>query len=241
MRYFCARNDSDNYAIDYYESEACVKKKGTIHCCGHHTEEFSAEEEEVHGRHGIKLSPEDDTGRVWWLRCESEDERADWTKLLLNACQKSLPPVHPDPLVATAFQATYRALRWRYGYSGWYRATYTETEHLARLCSDIADKEVLRAAFSLLPESAQRAATIRLVQKNVDAAVTAAAGKAWTASLAACGAQREALEAQVRAARELPALEASLAEQVTATTKDVMGPFLRIMKQRVCLTVLRSC
>ena len=246
-RYFCARNESDNYAIDYFETESRVKKKGTIYCCGHTTEEFSPEEEDIHGRYGLKISPtEGDNSsshqRVWWLRCENEDERADWLKLFLNACQKATPPAHSDPLISSAFRATFRALRWHHGFSGWYRDTYTEPEHLARLCTDILAREVLHTAFTSLSESSQKANTIKLVQKNVDAAVTAAATKAWTTSVAACLAQKEAIEEQVRSVQTpLVTQEASLADLVVVMTQETVGPFLRKTKSRVCLSILRSC
>jgi hypothetical protein len=243
-RYFCARNQSDNYAIDYYENDTLSKKKGTIQCCGCRTEEFSAEEEEGHGRHGkhgIKITPADDDGRVWWLRCENEDEKADWVKIFMSACQKALPPVHPDPVVATAFQASYKALRWRHGLHGWYRTTYTESEHLARLCSDIISRQVMHAACSAIPESNQKAATVNVVLKNVDAAVTAAADKAWSACLASCASTRPTLEAAVRSQQRLPALETELTELVINLTKDSVRPFLLEARQRMCVSILRSC
>lgn len=248
-RYFCARNESDNFAIDYFETEKCAKKKGTIYCCGHTTEEFSPEEEEVHGRHGLKIIPSEDDNsssphqRVWWLRCENEDEKADWMKLFLNACQKALPPAHPDPLIGATFRASFRALRWRYGFYGWYRDTYTEAEHLARLCSDVLSRELLHGTFGALPDSSQKAATIKLVQKNVDMAVTTAATKAWNTTVAQCATQKDALETQVRAVQDwLAAQEQALEDLVVSLTQEsTVGPFLRKTKQRVCLSILRSC
>lgn len=196
---------------------------------------------ELHGKYGIKLSPEDDN-RVWWLRCENEDEKADWLKILMNACQKSVPPVHPDPAVVAAFQATYKALRWQYGYHGWYRSSYTEVEHLSRLCSDLVSKEVLHKSFADFPESSQKVATVKLVQKSVDAAISAAANKAWMSALSSCLKKRDSVEAQVRAVMDrLSAEEGALEGNITAMTKEVVEPFLRKCRQRVCMAVLRSC
>lgn len=243
-RYFCARNQADNYAIDYYETESGAKKKGTIQCCGHRTEEFSAEEEELHGKHGIKISPEDDDSRIWWLRCESEDDKADWAKLFMNACQKALPPVHPDLVVVAAFRGAHRALRARYGYRGWYRSSYTEAELLARLCSDIIAKEVTHEVFSDTASegSSQKAAAVKSVQKSVNAAVLAAASKAWASTLASCLPLRDPLEAQVRGSlQELRAQEAQLAEAVLVLGKEPAELFLRRSQQRMCASVLRSC
>jgi hypothetical protein len=240
-RFFCARNQSDNYSIDYFENESCAKKKGTILCCGHRAEEFSPEEEEMHGKYGIKISAEDDDSRIWWLRCESEDDKADWLKHFMNACQKALPPSHPDPVIVTAFHATYKALRWKYGFMGWYRSSYTENELLARLCSDLIAKEITQRTYSDTTPGNQRAAAMKQAQKSVDNAVVDAANRTWTAALARCSPQREALETQVRAAKDLPDHEAQLAASISNLTADVVDPFLQDAKQRVCRSVLHSC
>ena len=238
-RYFRAHNQANNYSIDYYDNESYSKKRGTIRCCGHFVEEFSPEEEEIHGRYGIKIIPSDDKSRVWWLRCYNEDDKSEWMKILMNSCQKSQPPVHSDGEVAAAFEATFKSLRWRYGHRGWLRTSYTECEQLSRLCSDVINRNVRMPSVDIA-ESVAKAAATKAIQKNIDSAVNSAAAKAWSFALAATS-QRSDIEARTRALHDLDVHEKHLEEKAISIMESVFAPFLTKMKPRICIPILRSC
>lgn len=236
LRYFYAHNYKQNWAIDYYEDEMMSKHKGTIQCCGYTAEEFSGEEEEMLGKFGIKLVPDNDKRRTWFLRCDNEEEKSHWTRVFMNACLKATPPVHSNQSVVEAFHAAFRSLRRQYGYSGWYNMSYTECEHLSRLCKDMIMKNCPQSMYRGTSDDSQ----ILNTQKYIDTFVTTAASKAWSTSMAFSHSKVLEDEAQ-KYSRLLMDEERKLTEDIVSMTSSTVDPFLRRMRSRVSLPILRSC
>ena len=240
-RYFVAMNEADNFRIDYFEKEG-GKKKGTIHCCGYEALAYSEEDTATHGQFGVKIVPDDDRRRTWWLKCETEEEKDEWLKVFTTACNKAKPPVHEDPIIAEAFKGAYRSVRWHYGFYGWYRCVYSEGEQLGALCGEIVMREVVRAALDEIPEGPTKSATVNAVRKNVDMAVIAAVNGAWGAAVSSCLAMRDTLEENVKKLLDpLFEQEVLLKEKISTTTNDTVSPFLEDVSGRLCQPLLAAC
>lgn len=241
VRHFVALNEADNFRIDYFDKEG-GKKKGSINCCGFEAMAFSEEDTTAHGQFGVKLVPDDDRRRVWWLKCETEEDKDEWIKVFTNACQKAKPQVNEDEVVAAAFRGAYRSVRWHYGFYGWYRCVFSEGEQLGSLCSEIVMREVVRAALDEVPEGPAKSTTISIVRKNVDVAVIAAVNAAWNAAVASCLAMRDTLEETVKKALSpIFEQEVKLKEKISSTTNDTVSPFLADVGSRLCQPLLAAC
>lgn len=141
VRHFVAMNAADNYRVDYFEKEG-GKIKGSINFSGYSVAEFDEAETKELGNFGIKIVPSDTRRRVWFLKANNEEEKGEWIKVFKNACDNAQAPINPDEVLSAAFNGAYRAVRWRYGYYGWYRINYTEPEQLGELVSNILYREV---------------------------------------------------------------------------------------------------
>lgn len=240
-RHFVALNQADNFRIDYYDKEG-GKKKGSINCCGFEAMAYTEEDTTTHGQFGVKIVPDDDRRRTWWLKCESEEEKEDWLKILNNACRKANPPVHEDPVVAAAFRGAYRSVRWHYGFYGWYRNVFAEGEQLGALVSEIVMREVVRAALDEVPEGPAKSTTINMVRKNVDVAVIAAVNSAWTATVSGCEAMKDTLTETVKKLLDpIFEQEVALKTKVTDTVNATVSPFLEDVGGRLCSPLLAAC
>ena len=240
-RYFVAMNAADNFRIDYFEKEG-GKKKGSIQCCGFEAMAFTEEDTNTHGQFGIKIVPDDDRRRTWWLKCESEEEKDEWLKVFTTACDKADPPHHENEVVAAAFKRAYRATRWHYGFYGWYRCVLAEGEQLGALCSEIVMREVVRAALDEVPEGPTKSTVVNMVRKNVDIAVISAVSAAWTGAVSSCEAMRETLEDSVRKLlAPLAENEAALKTKISDITNGTVMPFLEDVGGRLCQPLLAAC
>ena len=240
-RFFVALNEADNYRIDYFEKEG-GKKKGSIMCCGFEALAYTEEDTTTHGQFGVKLVPDDDRRRTWWLKCETEEEKDEWLKVMTTACNKAKPPVHEDAVVAAAFSGAYRSVRWHYGFYGWYRNVFAEGEQLGALCSEIVMREVVRAALDEVPEGPAKNTTVNMVRKNVDMAVIAAVNAAWGAAVQSCLAMKDTLEETVKSSLEpIFEQEVKLKEKISSTASDTVTPFLEDVGGRLCQPLLAAC
>lgn len=240
-RFFVAMNEADNFRIDYFEKEG-GKKKGSINCCGFEALAFTEEDTTTHGQFGVKIVPDDERRRTWWLKCETEEEKDEWLKVFTTACSKAKPQVHEDEVVAAAFRGAYRSVRWHYGFYGWYRCVFSEGEQLGALCSEIVMREVVRAALDEVPEGPAKNTTINMVRKNVDMAVIAAVNAAWGAAVSSCLAMKETLEETVKKCLDpLFEQEVKLKEKIASSTADTVNPFLEDVGGRLCQPLLAAC
>lgn len=240
-RHFVALNKADNFRIDYYEKEG-GKLKGSVNCCGYKAEEFDEDETRDHGQFGIKLVPYDDRRRQWMFKCETDEDKAEWLKIFNNACRKADPPTNPDELIATAFEGAYKAVRWNYGFYGWYRITGTEAEMLGGLTTDILNRELLRQVIDDIPAGPTRNATVNVLRKTVDATVIAAVSAAWNSSVQACESLKGTLESTVSSVlTPIFEQEVSLKSSITDTVSGTVNPFLEDVGGRICRPVLRVC
>ena len=87
-RYFIARNQDKNFTIEYFEKKGGAKK-GDIDCHGYKAVVFSSKDSTEHGDYGVKIVADKANGRTWWLKAESEAERAEWIHVLSRACEKA--------------------------------------------------------------------------------------------------------------------------------------------------------
>mmetsp|Transcript_4539 Transcript_4539/g.9262 ORF Transcript_4539/g.9262 Transcript_4539/m.9262 type:complete len:554 (-) Transcript_4539:255-1916(-) len=240
-RYFVALNKADNFKIDYYEKEG-GKLKGSVNCCGYRAEEFDEDEVKdfgANGKFGIKLVPYDDRRRTWAFNCETEEEKAEWLKIFRNACNKANPPINEDELIATAFRGAIKAVRWSYGYYGWYRITGTEAESLGGVVSDILNRELINDVIYEIPAGPQRNAVANMVRKTVDTTVIAAVGAAWNSSVAACESLKDTLKSSASAMlTPIFEQEVALKAQVVDKVSGTVNPFLEDVGGRLCRPVL---
>lgn len=240
-RFFVALNKADNYRIDYYDKQG-GKCKGSINCCGFSAQEYNEEDVKQHGQFGIKIVPDDDRLRTWYVKTDSEDDKSEWLKVFKNACSKAGPPVNEDELIAEGFKGAYKAVRWHYGFYGWYRCTLVEGDQLGALCSEIVMREVVRAALDEIPEGPQKNMTINMIRKNVDVAVIAAVSAAWKAAVLSCSSMKETLESSVKGLlTPLFEQEVAVKEKIAEICSSTSGPFLEDVGGRICRPILTAC
>mmetsp|Transcript_17722 Transcript_17722/g.26221 ORF Transcript_17722/g.26221 Transcript_17722/m.26221 type:complete len:555 (-) Transcript_17722:206-1870(-) len=244
VRYFRALNEADNFRIEYFEKEG-GKMKGQVNCCGYRAEEFDEDEVKEYGpngKFGIKLVPYDSRRRQWAFSCETEEDKTEWLKVFNNACRKAKPPVNDNPLIATAFRGALKAVRWAYGFYGWYSITGTEAEMLGGLCSDILNRELIDDVIYNIPAGPQRNAVAGMVRKTVDTTVVAAVSAAWNSSVAACESLQDTLKSTASSLlTPLFEQEVALKAKIVDTVSGTVNPFLEDVGGRICRPIVRIC
>jgi hypothetical protein len=225
--------------INYYEKEG-GKLKGSISCCGYRAVSYDEDETREYGAFGIKLVPWNDRRRVWYVRCANEQDKEEWMRIFNNACNKAEPPVNKDRVLAEAFMGAYRAVRWNYGFYGWYSIYGTEAETLGGLCCDILNRELINDVVYNIPNGPQRSTAISIVRKTVDTAVMAAVSAAWNSCVMSCEGLRPTLENTVKSLLA-PVFEQEVAvkEKVVSSISGTVNPFLADVGGRVCRPLLR--
>lgn len=237
-RHFVAMNKADNFVINYFEKEG-GKMKGTINCCGYRARDFDDEEEKELGKFGIKLVPYDDRRRVWYVKAANAEDKEEWKRVFSNACSKAKPPVNKDEVLAEAFDGAYRAVRWNYGYYGWYSICGTEAETLGGLCSDILNRELINDVLNDIPAGPQRNTAVSIVRKTVDTAVIAAVSACWNSVVGLCEGLRQTLETSVKnLLTPLFEQEVAIKDKVVNSISDTVNPFLADVGSRVCRPLL---
>jgi len=238
-RFFVALNKADNYAINYMEKEG-GKIKGTINCCGYRAREFDEDEAKEYGEFGIKLVPYNERRRTWYVKAKDAQDQEEWMRVFNNACSKAKPPVNNDRVLAEAFEGAYRAVRWNYGFYGWYSIAGTEAETLGGLCCDILDRELINDVMRDIPAGPQRNTACSIVRKTVDTAVVAAVSACWNSVVGMCEGLRETLETTVKGLlTPLFEQEAKLKEKVVESISGTVNPFLADVGGRVCTPLVK--
>ena len=178
--------------------------------------------------------------RTWYMKCANEQEHEEWMRIFNSNCNKAKAPRNPDQVLSAAFDGAYRAVRWNYGFYGWYSVTGTEGETLAGLCCDILDRELINDVIYNIPAGPQRGTAISIVRKTVDTAVMAAVTAAWNSCAAACEGLRATLETTVKAMLT-PVFEQEVAikEKIVSSISNTVNPFLSDVGGRVCRPLLK--
>lgn len=238
-RHFIALNKADNFVINYYEKEG-GKLKGTVNACGYWAHTLNEEETKEYGPNGIKLVPYNDRRRTWFFKCANEQDKDEWMRVFNNACSKASPPTNKDVVLAAAFEGAYRAVRWNYGFYGWYTVSGTEAETLGGLCSDILNRELINDVLYSIPAGPQKNTAVSIVRKTVDTAVVAAVAACWSASVAACEGLRATLETTVKGLLT-PVFEQEVVikEKIVSSISGTVNPFLADVGGRVCRPLLK--
>jgi len=240
-RHFVALNKADNYRVDYYEKEG-GKLKGSINFAGYSVADFDENETKELGQFGIKIVPSDTRRRVWYLKASSEEDKAEWVKVFKNACDNASAPQNPDEVLSAAFNGAYRAVRWRYGYYGWYRINYTEAEQLGELVSNILYRELISDVIYNIPAGPARGSIVNMVQKSVDTTVMAAVGAAWNSGVQACTSLRSTLEGAAKSLlTPLFEQEVKLKQEIQKVTNSTVVPVLQDLGSRICQPLMRIC
>lgn len=234
VNHFVAMNEADNFRIDYFDKEG-GSKKGSINGAGYKAK--SIEED-----NGIEIVPSDDSRRTYRLKFDTPEVRDEWFGVISNACKKAKAPVNPDKVLSKAFDSAYRALRWRYGYYGYYQIYYTEAEQLGQLCLQIVYRELINDVIYNIPAGPARNFTVKSVRKSVDATVIGAIASAWSASCEAVKPVRGPLEEAAKGLlTPLFEEEVKLKEAIAEKANEKVNPFLTDVGGRICEPVLGVC
>lgn len=238
-RFFVALNKADNYVINYMEKEG-GKIKGSINCCGYRARDFEEDEAKEYGEFGIKLVPWNERRRTWYVKAKDAQDKEEWMRVFNNACNKAKPPVNKDQVLAAAFEGAYRAVRWNYGFYGWYSIAGTEAETLGGLCCDILDRELINDVIYNIPSGPQRNTACSIVRKTVDTAVVAAVSACWNSVVGLCEGLRATLETTVKGLlTPLFEQEVALKEKIVNSISGTVNPFLSDVGGRVCRPLLK--
>lgn len=231
-RHFIALNEADNFRIEYWTAakDAGGKKKGEIQCAGYYVERC----DEITDEFGIKLKPWSSRRRTWHMICDTSESREEWIRTFQNATWRSSAPSDPNPLIASAFTTAYEAVRWKYGFWGWYWGWGTEAERLADLISDVLAREVVDAAISTIADSPASGTIIDAVRTAVYSSVVAAVTPAWAANRTAAEALQPQIEPVIKS-NTAPLFEKQkeLKEQVVSKVTSITNPFLADMGTKV--------
>lgn len=239
QRHFVALNEADNFQVKYYEKEG-GKIKGTVELCGYSARSFDEEEVKEYGPNGIKLVPWNDRRRTWFFKCANEEEKTEWMRIFNNACNKAKAPTNPDIVLSQAFEGAYRAVRWNYGFYGWYSISGTEAETLGGLCCDILNRELINDVIYNIPAGPQRNTAVSIVRKTVDTAVMAAVSASWNSCVMACEGLRGTLETTVKGLlAPVFEQEVQIKEKVVSSISGTVNPFLADVGGRVCRPLLK--
>jgi hypothetical protein len=237
-RHFVALNKADNFVINYSEKEG-GKIKGTVNCCGYRARKFDEDDTKEFGEFGIKLVPDNQRRRTWMFKCADEEQLEEWLRCFNNACNKAKPPVNKDEVLAAAFEGAYRAVRWNYGYYGWYSIGGTEAETLGGLTCDILDRELINDVIRDIPAGPARNTICDVVHKTVDTAVVAAVSACWNSVVGLCDGLRETLEMSIKGLlTPLFEQEVAIKEKVVTSISDTVNPFLADVGGRICRPLL---
>lgn len=238
-RFFVALNKADNFVINYMEKEG-GKIKGTINCCGYRAREYDEDETKEFGEFGIKLVPYNHRRRTWYMKAKDAADQEEWMRVFNNACSKAKAPVNNDQVLAAAFEGAYRAVRWNYGFYGWYAISGTEAETLGGLCCDILDRELINDVLYNIPAGPQRNTACSVVRKTVDTAVVAAVSACWNSVVGLCEGLRATLETTVKGLlNPLFEQEVVLKEKIVSSISGNVNPFLSDVGSRVCRPLLK--
>lgn len=238
-RFFVALNKADNFVINYMEKEG-GKIKGTINCCGYRAREFDEDEAKEYGEFGIKLVPYNERRRTWYMKAKDAADQEEWMRIFNNACNKAKPPVNNDQVLSAAFEGAYRAVRWNYGFYGWYSIAGTEAETLGGLCCDILDRELINDVIREIPSGPQRSTACTIVRKTVDTAVVSAVSACWNSVVGMCEGLRETIETTVKGLlTPLFEQEVQIKEKVVESISGTVNPFLSDVGGKVCAPLLR--
>lgn len=240
-RYFRAMNESDNYNVIYAEDECAVKPIGTICLCGYRVEEFSAEETQLYGSHGIKLLPvTDNTRRVWWLRAESDNERLEWEEVLTTACRRAKPPRESDPGVVAAFHMSFKHIRHSYGYTGHINtAQLTEIQLLVDLTHSILVRELLADYYASLPNTVYREGFVSDTEKHIQDMVLHAVESLWQD----CLNHKEELVSVVEGVSEdqlntIRRTEETISRELHTSLQPIVHPVMCDLLSRDCIPLM---
>lgn len=240
-RHFVALNKADNFVINYSEKEG-GKVKGTVNCCGYSARAFDEDDTKEFGEFGVKLVPDNQRRRTWMFKCANAEELDEWMRCFKNACSKAKPPVNKDEVLAAAFEGAYRAVRWNYGYYGWYSIGGTEAETLGGLTCDILDRELINDVIRDIPAGSMRNTTCDIVHKTVDTAVVAAVSACWNSVIGLCDGLRETLETSIKGLlTPLFEQEVAIKEKIVSSISDTVNPFLADVGGRICRPILGVC
>lgn len=155
--YFASEKDASNPA----------KAKGAIFPCGYIVRYTTPEEDKLggdHGEFGLALEPLD-RKRVWHLRFDSNEARAEWKMVLEHAALKCQAPLFPNRIAADAFADAYRRARRQLGLSGFYRLDRPAKDQLAVLVAQACETNVLAFLYNSIvaatvPGASDSASTI---------------------------------------------------------------------------------
>ena len=204
-RWFVAAEESDNFVVRYFEKEADAgdarKAKGAIYLAGYMPRALAGDE--GFGEHVLCLDPISKRDkRVYYLRCDSEEQRQRWRLVLRLACIKAQPPLAPEPALAEAFKQAYTRARRAAGLCGYFALDRPEQEQLLSLCLE-ACRAKLRAALGggdaaggfLVGELAEAASSSSSAGSTRSRGAAAAAGSSSGGSAASGGASSKEREA----------------------------------------------
>jgi len=221
-----AHNAADNFRVDYFDGEG-GKLKGSIHCAGYHVENFSADDEIQFGQFGLKLVPWIKIRRTWFIRCDNEEDRTAWRKVLETACWKARAPSNPNPLIARAFNKAFDRVRWNYGYWGYYSSYGAEDERLGDFIRTVLAREIVDAVIGGIPAGFFYSSMVGMVETTIATSVRAAVSAAWSGVVAGV----EAVAATLKATAETnlgPIFEqqAKIKDRIVDTISSTTAPFM---------------
>lgn len=215
-RFFVARNEADDFVIDYYSTDKCLEKekKGSINCAGYRAKKDSSKKP-----NGITLTPWDDERRAWHIACETPEETDEWMSVFENATWHAKPTGDPDPMVQGAFEIAFNKLKTSCGFYYSFHFDRSPEEMLTKLLVMDLDREVIRDIMAQVttPGSLGISSARASVRKILVQACAASCTGAWKAIAPAIDLAKTVVEEKVKP-NVAPIIEAQMALQETIVT-----------------------
>jgi len=248
-RYFVVRND---YTVDYFETDAMKKKKGTMNLSGYYVVEDPNQGTLVRLKRlaekmGVDFSnlpkPKEypplvfevyhSRRRCYYIQCANKEEFDEWVAEFKKVCWRARGWTLDEECHQYAFNVAVRKTRWELGRWSYYSGYGSEEQILTEMIADELEYDIMGRIYSKLsgPWVVRNMLRNQAV-KLIDSMVSAAVKPAWAGLAKTVKEIRPKIEPKIRDLTEpIFKAEAEITEKMKNAVMSVIDPLLQ---EHVC-------
>jgi hypothetical protein len=196
---------------------------------------MTGDETQQFGEHGIILvPPKPEKQRTWILLCKDAEDQQAWLTVCKDAAKRAGPPLNPNEVDRTAYQAAYNTVSENNGFGKTSLWWGTEQDMLGGLVHDICYRDCLQEVYERVPDNPLKNKIISTIKKSVQGAIRAAVSAGWTACNEASQKIKDPVSEQVKNAIA-PVLEAesNLKSQMVDQTGGIVDPAIQKFSEKL--------